>query len=100
VPRERVRDADALAVRVFVDGEMVRRTSTGERIRPLARLLADVTEFMTLAPGDVVLLGASADAPIARAGQSIAIEIDGVGRLEHTLVFAAAAHDHPMEPHA
>ena len=100
VPRERVRDADALAVRVFADGEMVQRTSTGERIRPLARLLADVTEFMTLAPGDVVLLGASADAPIARAGQSIAIEIDGVGRLEHTLVAAAAAHDHPMEPHA
>ncbi|HET9207971.1 MAG TPA: fumarylacetoacetate hydrolase family protein, partial [Burkholderiaceae bacterium] len=66
--------------------------------RPLARLLADITDFMTLSAGDIVLLGTSHGAPTARAGQRIAIEIDGLGRLEHTL--AAAAHDHPMEPHA
>ena len=46
-------------------------------IRPVARLIADVTEFMTLAPGDVLLLGVAAGAPRARAGQRVAIEIDG-----------------------
>jgi 5-oxopent-3-ene-1,2,5-tricarboxylate decarboxylase / 2-hydroxyhepta-2,4-diene-1,7-dioate isomerase len=95
---ERMADPDALAVRVFVDGELVQRTDTAQRIRPVARLLADITDFMTLAPGDIVLLGTSQGAPTARAGQRVAIEIDGLGRLEHTL--AAAAHDHPMEPHA
>jgi 5-oxopent-3-ene-1,2,5-tricarboxylate decarboxylase/2-hydroxyhepta-2,4-diene-1,7-dioate isomerase len=101
VPRERVRDADALALRVFVGGELAQRTSTGERMRPLARLLADVTEFMTLAPGDILLLGTSAGAPAARAGQAIAIEIDGLGRLEHALVAAGEpAHSHATEPHA
>ncbi|HET7525244.1 MAG TPA: fumarylacetoacetate hydrolase family protein [Burkholderiaceae bacterium] len=101
VPCERVRDADALAVRVFVDGELVHSASTGERVRPLARLLADITEFMTLAPGDVVLLGTAAGAPTARAGQRIAIEVDGVGRLEHVLVAAGEpAHSHATEPHA
>jgi 5-oxopent-3-ene-1,2,5-tricarboxylate decarboxylase/2-hydroxyhepta-2,4-diene-1,7-dioate isomerase len=98
VARERVGDPDALAVRVFVDGELVQRTDTAQRIRPVARLLADITEFMTLAPGDIVLLGTSHGAATARAGQRVAIEIDGLGRVEHTL--AAAAHDHPMEPHA
>ncbi len=41
---------NALAVRVFVDGRLVHSTDTGQRVRPLARLLADVTDFMTLSP--------------------------------------------------
>jgi 5-oxopent-3-ene-1,2,5-tricarboxylate decarboxylase/2-hydroxyhepta-2,4-diene-1,7-dioate isomerase len=98
VARAAIGNPDALAVRVFVDGEPVQRADTAQRVRPLARLLADITDFMTLSAGDIVLLGPSHGAPTARAGQRIAIEIEGLGRLEHTL--AAAAHDHPMEPHA
>ena len=98
VARERIADPDALAVRTFVDGELVQRTDTAQRIRPVAHLLSDITDFMTLSPGDIVLLGTSHGAPTARAGQRIAIEIDGLGRMEHTL--AVAAHDHPTEPHA
>jgi 5-oxopent-3-ene-1,2,5-tricarboxylate decarboxylase/2-hydroxyhepta-2,4-diene-1,7-dioate isomerase len=41
---------------------------------------------MTLAPGDVLLTGVPAGAPRARAGQQVAIEIDGLGRLENVLV--------------
>ena len=100
VPKDRVRDPNALAVRVFVEGELVQRTDTGSRIRPLAKLIADVTDFMTLAPGDILLLGTSHGAPTVRAGQRIAIEIEGLGRLESTLAAAGTAHDHPMEPHA
>jgi 5-oxopent-3-ene-1,2,5-tricarboxylate decarboxylase / 2-hydroxyhepta-2,4-diene-1,7-dioate isomerase len=86
VARGAIADPDALGLRVQVDGELRQATSTGGMIRPVARLIADVTEFMTLAPGDVLLLGVAADAPRARAGQHIAIEIDGLGRLENTLV--------------
>jgi 5-oxopent-3-ene-1,2,5-tricarboxylate decarboxylase/2-hydroxyhepta-2,4-diene-1,7-dioate isomerase len=81
-----VGDPDALTVRVFVDGEMRLATSTAGMIRPVAKLVADVSEFMTLSPGDVLLLGVAAGAPRARAGQSVAIEIDGLGRLETHLV--------------
>ena len=45
---------------------------------------------MTLSPGDILMLGVSADAPLARAGQQVAIEIDGLGRLHNTLVAEAA----------
>ena len=100
VARERITSPDALAVRVFVDGEVVHRTDTGARIRPMAQLLADITDFMTLAPGDIVLLGTSHGAPSARAGQRVAIEIDGLGRLESVVAAVGAEHDHPMEPHA
>ncbi len=38
----------------------------------------------------MLMLGTSAGAPTARAGQRVAIEIDGLGRLEHTLVAEAS----------
>jgi 5-oxopent-3-ene-1,2,5-tricarboxylate decarboxylase/2-hydroxyhepta-2,4-diene-1,7-dioate isomerase len=82
VPRAAVSNPDGLQVRVFVDGELRQSASTSELVRPVARLLADVTDFMTLSPGDVLAVGAAAPAPRARAGQVVAIEIDGVGRLE------------------
>jgi 5-oxopent-3-ene-1,2,5-tricarboxylate decarboxylase/2-hydroxyhepta-2,4-diene-1,7-dioate isomerase len=82
VPRAAVPDPDKLQVKVFVDGELRQSASTSELVRPVARLLADVTDFMTLLPGDVLAVGAAAPAPRARAGQKVTIEIDGVGRLE------------------
>ena len=82
---------DALAVRVFVDGALVQSTTTGDRLRGAAQLLADVSEFMTLQPGDVLMLGVSHGAPLARAGQAVAIEIDGLGRLNTPLVAEGAA---------
>jgi 5-oxopent-3-ene-1,2,5-tricarboxylate decarboxylase/2-hydroxyhepta-2,4-diene-1,7-dioate isomerase len=101
VPCDRVRSPDSLGVRVFVDGRLVHSTDTSERVRSAARLLADVTDFMTLAPGDIVMLGTSVGAPMARARQCIAIEIEDLGRLEHALVAAVeAAHAHAMEPRA
>lgn len=86
VPRSAVADPDALAVRVRIDGALVHSTTTGERRRPVARLLADVSEFMTLSPGDVLLLGVSAGAPRVRAGQQVRIEIDGLGQLDTPFV--------------
>jgi len=86
VPLSRAGDVDALGLRVRVDGALAQESSTGGMLRPAARLIADVTEFMTLAPGDVLMLGVSAGAPRVRAGQHVAIEIDGLGRLENRFV--------------
>ena len=86
---------DALGVRVLIDGMLVHSTTTGERIRSAAQLLADVSEFMTLSPGDVLMLGVSHDAPLAAAGQTVTVEIDGLGRLRTPLVAEAGTEvDH------
>ncbi len=77
---------DGLAVRVFVDGVLVHTTTTGERVRGAAKLLSEVSDFMSLQAGDVLMLGVSAGAPLAHAGQTVAIEIDGLGRLSNRLV--------------
>ncbi len=74
---------DALAVTTWVDGAVVQQGSTAGRLRGVARLLAEVTEFMTLQPGDLLLLGPAEGGPLVRAGQRVDIEIESVGRLSH-----------------
>jgi 5-oxopent-3-ene-1,2,5-tricarboxylate decarboxylase/2-hydroxyhepta-2,4-diene-1,7-dioate isomerase len=86
VPRSAVADPDALAIEVTIEGRVVQRADTSGMRRGAAKLLADVTEFMTLHPGDVLMLGVPHGAPRARAGQRFAIEIAGLGRLDGTLV--------------
>ena len=89
-PRSRVADPDALIFRTYVDGILKQTMSTADLVRPVARLLADVTEFMTLAPGDVLAAGAAAPAPRVRAGQSVVIEVDALGTLLNPFVSAGA----------
>jgi 5-oxopent-3-ene-1,2,5-tricarboxylate decarboxylase / 2-hydroxyhepta-2,4-diene-1,7-dioate isomerase len=88
--RANVADPDALTVRTYIDDTLVQTASTADLIRPAARLLADVTEFMTLAPGDVLALGAAGPAPRVRSGQTVTIEIDGLGSLRNPFMDAAA----------
>ena len=42
-------------------------------MRPAAQLLADVSEFMTLGAGDVLMLGCDVGRPLASAGDRIEI---------------------------
>lgn len=86
-----VGDPDALAVQISIDGRVVQQTSTAGMQRPVAQLIAEVSAFMTLAGGDVLMLGVAAGAPRARAGQRVRIEIDGIGTLENPLIAQALA---------
>lgn len=86
VPTRQAGYPDDLNVRVWIDGAKVQETNTRGRARSAARLLADVSEFMTLQPGDILMLGASQGAPTAKPGQRLVIEIDTLGRLENTAV--------------
>ena len=90
VARERAGDPDSLSIRVFVDGALARSASTADHVRSAARLIADVSDFMTLRPGDVVLTGSAPDGPRVRAGATIAVEIASVGRLETRVTIAEA----------
>lgn len=86
IERDAVANPDALGVRVFINGELQQENTTENLIRPVRRLIADVTEFMTLDPGDILLVGVPEGAPLAKAGDRVRIEIDGVGCLQNTIV--------------
>lgn len=91
VARAALPQAGDLTLTVSINGDVVHTASTAHMQRPLAQLLADVTEFMTLHPGDVLMLGVAAGAPQARAGQRFAVECAGIGVLEGLLVNEAGA---------
>jgi len=88
VPRSAVPDPDALGITVEVDGEIVQRGHTSTLIRSVARLLADVTEFMTLSRGDLLLVGVPEGAPRLRSGQRASIRIDALGELRNHVASA------------
>ena len=48
----------------------------------IPRLIADISDFMSFHAGDVLLVGYPLDVPTAGPGDAIAVEIDGIGRLE------------------
>jgi 5-oxopent-3-ene-1,2,5-tricarboxylate decarboxylase/2-hydroxyhepta-2,4-diene-1,7-dioate isomerase len=89
-PREAIANPDEVTLRVYVDGELRQTADTSQLVRPVAKLLAEVTEFMTLVPGDVLAVGVASPAPRVRAGQRARIEIDGLGRLENSFVDGAS----------
>ena len=85
VPIKCAGDVDAASLRVFVDGECV-QVAAGPLQRPAARLIEDVSEFMSLHAGDLLLLGTRHGQPRVRAGQRFAVECEGIGRLEGSVV--------------
>lgn len=88
--RAEVADPNALTIRTYIDGTLMQTMSTADLIRSVARLLSDVSEFMTLAPGDVLAAGAAAPAPRVRAGQVVSIEAGVLGTLTNPFVAQAA----------
>lgn len=82
-------DPDVQTLQVHIDGVCRRSASTAGRVRAAAALLADVSEFMTLRPGDLLLLGVPHGAPMAGAGQSVGLFAPGIGTIEFTLQAAA-----------
>lgn len=82
VDKDAVADPDGIAIELWVDDERRDVLSTADLVRPIARLIADVTDFMTLSEGDVLLAGLSPDSPRARAGDRVSVRAEGIGRLD------------------
>jgi 5-oxopent-3-ene-1,2,5-tricarboxylate decarboxylase/2-hydroxyhepta-2,4-diene-1,7-dioate isomerase len=77
---------DAASIRIEINGELRAANTTANLVRPVARLIAEITEFMTLSAGDVLLVGEPDNAPLAGPGDVVRVEIDGIGWLENPVV--------------
>lgn len=82
VARAALRDPDAIAITIQIgDAPPCSATTAGMR-RNVATLIQDVSEFMTLHPGDVLMLGGRHAMPRVAAGQRLRVHADGIGTLE------------------
>jgi 5-oxopent-3-ene-1,2,5-tricarboxylate decarboxylase/2-hydroxyhepta-2,4-diene-1,7-dioate isomerase len=73
-------------IRTSINGELRCRASVADLVRPIDRLIADISEFLTLESGDIVLIGEAFDAPLARTGDLVRVEADGLPAIENPVV--------------
>ena len=93
-PAGSAQDLAALQIQLRVNGDLVQTIDLKNMVRPAPQLLADVGEFMTLQPGDVLMLGLDCleggTRPLARAGDRIEISAPGFEPLFNRLTGEAA----------
>ncbi len=73
-----------------VNGELRQEDTTDALLFPFAFLVADLSRFITLEPGDVILTGTPAGAGVVEPGDVVEVEIEGVGRVRNPVVDARA----------
>jgi len=69
-------DPAGLRVRTWLNGELVQEDTTGTLLFPFARLVADLSQLLTLEPGDIILTGTPAGASVAQPGDVMEVEVD------------------------
>ncbi len=74
-----------LAVRSYVDGELVVEGNTSEMWRGIGEIIADITALVTLLPGDVIMTGTPGEVSV-REGQRAEVEVEGIGRFGNPIV--------------
>jgi 5-oxopent-3-ene-1,2,5-tricarboxylate decarboxylase/2-hydroxyhepta-2,4-diene-1,7-dioate isomerase len=80
-------DPDDLTLRTFVAGEEVQHGHTGtDLLFSFAYQIADLARLITLEPGDVLLTGTPAHSRPVEPGDVVEVEVEGIGRLENTVV--------------
>jgi 2-keto-4-pentenoate hydratase/2-oxohepta-3-ene-1,7-dioic acid hydratase in catechol pathway len=79
-------DPDDLQLRTYVNGELAQEGRTGTDLMfSFAYQIADVSRLVTLEPGDVLLTGTPANSRPVVPGDVVAVEVDGIGRLENVV---------------
>lgn len=84
-------DIAGLTLSTEIDGKVVDTRTLNDLLRSPAQLLADVSEWMTLNAGDVLLVGVRYQAPQAAAGSAVRLSAEGLGSLNFTIAEGVAA---------
>jgi len=95
--KEEIRDPHALGLRSYVNGQLFQDGSTSDLIFNIAEIISFLSISTTLRPGTVILTGTPFGVaegreapgkpwPYIKAGDRLAVEIDGIGRLENSIV--------------
>ena len=86
-----VEDPQKFRLRLEVNGEVQQDATTAQQVFPVAAIIAFLSRFVTLEPGDIISTGTPAGVGAAkgtflRAGDRMRATIDGIGVLENRMV--------------
>jgi 2-keto-4-pentenoate hydratase/2-oxohepta-3-ene-1,7-dioic acid hydratase in catechol pathway len=93
VTRDEIADPQALDISLEVNGEVMQSSNTKSMIFDIPSLIALITQFTTLEPGDVIATGTPSgvghfkDPPVyLKPGDTVRVVIEGIGTLENPVV--------------
>jgi len=78
-------DPRHFTLRTYLNGEVVQEGDAGDLLFGVAYQLADLCRLITLEPGDVVLTGTPANSRPMEPGDTVEVEIEGLGRLSNSV---------------
>jgi 5-oxopent-3-ene-1,2,5-tricarboxylate decarboxylase/2-hydroxyhepta-2,4-diene-1,7-dioate isomerase len=85
IPADAV-DPAGLRIRTWHNGQLVQDDTTEDLLFPFARLVADLSQLLTLEEGDIILTGTPAGASVARPGDLLEVEVSAGGLTTGRLV--------------
>ncbi len=77
-----------LRVRTLLDGEVKQDGSVRDMIFSFGAIIAFVSQFMTLEPGDLIATGTPSGVGPMQTGSTVSVEINGIGVLQNRVVAA------------
>ncbi|MBC3256794.1 fumarylacetoacetate hydrolase family protein [Pseudomonas paralactis] len=91
IARDEVTNPNQLDLKLFVNGELRQQNCTAHWVRDIPQLIAEISEFMTLHPGDVLITGTPEGRVDVQPGDRVEVDITGVGRLLNIVQAEASA---------
>ncbi|MDI3340894.1 MAG: fumarylacetoacetate hydrolase family protein, partial [Sphaerobacter sp.] len=79
-------DPDNLTLRAYVNGELRQEGHTSKLIHKVGSIIEYISDFMTLEPDDVILTGTPEGISFVQPGDTLRVEVVGVGALENPIV--------------
>jgi 5-oxopent-3-ene-1,2,5-tricarboxylate decarboxylase/2-hydroxyhepta-2,4-diene-1,7-dioate isomerase len=79
-------DCRGKSIKTIVNGKVMQDGNTDEMEWDMHYLVADIARNITLEPGDLLLSGTPAMSRTVYPGDVVAVEVEGLGRLENTIV--------------
>jgi 2-keto-4-pentenoate hydratase/2-oxohepta-3-ene-1,7-dioic acid hydratase in catechol pathway len=106
VTADELPNPQALRVRTSLNGQVVQDDSTAAMIFSVRYLISYLSQDTTLLPGTIIMTGTPAGVGFARTpplwlkeGDSVAVEIEGIGRLEnHVVAHSSQASSAARQP--